>query len=195
MKKIILLVISSLLFIGSANAQKGGVAILDIDAVARELGVEANVKATLQKMQDNLNTELNKTKANFESQLKNVQTQAGATPNDETKVQMVRAKQQLNGEFERLRQQAQRTLAQERVTRINQFREKLKPLAMEAAKAKGLSVVIMKITPPVFGYTDDVDITKDTIARAVKAGLKEKVIAPAPAKPAAAPATDKKKTN
>ena len=185
MKKLTLLAITSLLFVATANAQnKGGVAVLDIDAVARELGVEASVKAALQAMGTNLNMELNKTKASFEAQLRNEQTQAGDNPDEKTKVKMIQLKNQLNTEFARLKQQAQRTLAQERVTRITQFREKLKPIAMAAAKAKGLSIVLMKVTPPVYGYTADVDITKDTIARAVKAGLKEKT----PAKPAAAPA-------
>jgi len=202
MKKLTLIIISSLLLVGTSNAQKGGVAILDIDAVARELGVEDSVKTLLQTMQDNLNIELKKTQASFQAQMKNVETLAGPNPNEDQKRQLLQANQRLNGEFNKLRQQAQRTLQQERITRINQFREKLKPLALEAAKAKGLDVVIMKVTPPVYAYADSVDITVDTVARAVKAGLKEKASAkpaaapaatptakPAPAKPAAKPAT------
>lgn len=194
MKKLTLLIISSLLLVGTSHAQKGGVAILDIDAVARELGVEDSVKTLLQTMQDNLNIELKKTQASFQAQMKNIETLAGPNPNEDQKAQLLQANQRLNSEFNKLRQQAQRTLQQERITRINQFREKLKPLALEAAKAKGLDVVIMKVTPPVYAYSDSVDITVDTAARAVKAGLKEKTsVKPAatpavtPAKPAAAP--------
>lgn len=189
MKKVTLLAISSLFLVGSAFTQNnGGVAILDIDAVARELGVEGSVKTLLQTMQDNLNIELKRTQANFQAQMKNIETLAGPNPNEDQKRQLLQANQRLNGEFNRLRQQAQRTLQQERITRINQFREKLKPLALAAAKAKGLDVVIMKVTPPVYAYTDGVDITVDTVARAVKAGLKEKAPVAAPAKPAATPA-------
>ncbi len=196
MKKLTLLVISGLLLTGSSYAQNGGVAILDIDAVARELGVEGSVKSSLQTMQDNLNMELKKTQANFQAQMKNAETQAGPNPNDIQKRQLLQANQQLNAEFNRLKGQAQQTLAKERITKINQFREKLKPLALEAAKAKGLSIVIMKVTPPVYAYTDSVDITLDTIDRAVKAGLKVKAAsaaptaapAPAPTKPTPAPA-------
>ena len=190
MKKLTLLIISSLLLVGTSHAQKGGVAILDIDAVARELGVEDSVKTLLQTMQDNLNIELKKTQASFQAQMKNVETLAGPNPNEDQKRQLLQANQRLNSEFNKLRQQAQRTLQQERITRINQFREKLKPIALDAAKAKGLDVVIMKVTPPVYAYSDSVDITVDTAARAVKAGLKEKASAKpaaAPAKPAAAP--------
>ena len=197
MKKVILLTILSLFAISSTNAQNGGVAVLDIDSVAQELGVEAAVKADLQSMQDNLNVELQKTQANFQAQMNSAEKSAGETPTDEQKRQLVTTNQQLNAEFNRLKAQAQQTLAAERITKINQFREKLKPIAQEAAKAKGLSVVIMKVTPPVFAYTDEVDITADTTKRAIAAGLKEKprpVAAPAPSTPApSTPAKGKEK--
>lgn len=194
MKRAILLIISFLLVIAPAHAQKGGVAILDIDAVARELGVEAAVKASLQKMQDGLNADLKKAQANLQAQMKNVETQAGPNPTKEQQQQLLRANQQLNQEFNRMKAQAQQTLQQERVTQINQFRDKLKPIALAAAKTRGLDVVIMKVTPPIYAYSDGVDITADTTARAVKAGLKEKappsaapVPSSAPSKPTAKP--------
>ncbi len=201
MKKLLILSISALAFAATANAQNGGVAILDIDAVARELGIEDAVKNQLLTMQNGLNGELQKAQANLQAQMKGAEQAAGAAPTDDQKRQLVSTNQQLNGQFNQLKAQAQQTLAQERVNKINAFREQLKPIALAAAKAKGLSVVLMKVTPPVYAYGDEVDITKATTEAALKAGMKaQATVAPAPvpvpapiAAPVAAPAGEKGK--
>ena len=48
-------------------------------------------------------------------------------------------------------------------------------MALKAAKAVGLDVVLMKVTPPVFAYDTSVDITQETIRMALEAGLQVKV--------------------
>jgi len=189
MKKLLTLSFSVLLLAVSASAQNGGVAILDIDAVARALGVEEAVKNDLQSMQNGLNGELQKAQANLQAQMKNAEQVAGTNPNEQQKAQLVQTNQQLDAQFNQLKAQAQQTLAQERVKKINDFREKLKPIALEAAKAKGLGVVLMQVTPPVYAFDEAVDITAATTDAAKKAGMETKSTAPAPAAPApAAPA-------
>jgi hypothetical protein len=58
---------------------------------------------------------------------------------------------------------------------INEFRLRLEPIAMMAAKQKGLEIVLMKTTPPVFTYAKEVDITAETTKLAVEAGMKVEV--------------------
>jgi hypothetical protein len=104
----------------------------------------------------------------------------------------VATNQQLNEEFNRLKAQAQNTLAQERVRMINEFRVRLEPIALKAAQEIGLEVVLMKVTPPVFTYSNTVDITQATTKMALDAGMQVKsgdvTNAPAPA-PGSAPTT------
>ena len=184
MKKLLLTTIATLALTLSAQAQKGGVAILDIDAVARNLGVEEKVRVDLVSMQNNLNAELQKTQQTLQSQMAGVEQSAGENPTEEQRRQILATNQQLNAEFNRLKQQAQQQLANERVRLINEFRIKLEPIALDAAREKGLEVVLMKVTPPVFAYGPEVDITDDTTALAIEAGMNVEV----PAEPAAAPA-------
>ena len=185
MKKLFLATIATFAFALIANADSGGVAILDIDEVARQLGVEEKVRVDLLTMQNTLNGELQKTQSNLQNQMAGVEQAAGQNPTEEQRRQILATNQQLNSEFNRLKNQAQQTLANERVRLINEFRIKLEPIALDAARAKDLHVVMMKVTPPVFAYDPSVDITADTTKLAIEAGMK--VVAAAPATPAATP--------
>lgn len=187
MKKILFATLASVVFASVASAQSGGVAVLDIDAVARQLGVEEKVRVDLIGMQNSLNQELQKTQGALQNQMMGVERAAGQNPTEEQRRQIVATNQQLNSEFNRLKSQAQNTLAQERVRLINEFRIQLEPIALKAAKAKGMDVVLMKVTPPVFAYTAAVDITEDTAKLAEEAGMKVEVTAAPAAAPAATP--------
>jgi Skp family chaperone for outer membrane proteins len=187
MKKLLLATLTLVLCANASHAQQGGVAVLDIDAVARELGIEEKVRVDLVSMQNSLNMELQKTQAALQNQMLGVERAAGQNPTEEQRRQIVATNQQLNSEFNRLKAQAQNTLAQERVRLINEFRIQLEPYALEAAKAKGLHVVLMKVTPPVFTYAAEVDITEDTAKLAADAGMKVEAAAAPAATPAATP--------
>ena len=167
-------------------AQKGGVAILDIDEVARQLGVEEKVRVELLNMQNSLNADLQRTQTTMQNQMSGVEKAAGENPTEEQQKQIFATNQQLNEEFNRIKSQAQQTLAQERVRMINEFRVRLEPIALKAAEAQGLEVVLMKVTPPVFAYATSVDITQATTKLALDAGMQ--VTAPAETAPVAAPA-------
>lgn len=193
MKSILLSTFALLAFALPAAAQKGGVAVLDIDEVARQLGVEEKVRVDLLNMQNNLNADLQRTQETMQKQMTGVEEAAGENPSEEQKRQIIATNQQLNEEFNRLKAQAQNTLAQERVRMINEFRIRLEPIALKAAQELGLEVVLMKVTPPVFTYATNVDITQSTVKLALEAGMQVKAAevtnAPAPAATPAAPST------
>ena len=175
MKNLLLTACITIFFAVPGQAQSGGVAILDIDAVARELGVEDQVRVDLITMQSDLNAELQRTQATMQAQMNNVEQGAGENPSDSDRQKVLQTNQQLNLEFNRLKNQAQQNLAQERVRMINEFRIRLEPVALMAAKKKGLDVVLMKTTPPVFTHSKEVDITEETTKLAIEAGMKVEV--------------------
>lgn len=174
MKKLLLTAFSVFALTLPAMAQKGGVAIIDIDEVARQLGVEEKVRVDLLNMQNNLNADLQRTQTTMQNQMAGVEKAAGENPTDEQKKQIVATNQQLNEEFNRIKAQAQQTLAQERVRMISDFRVRLEPIALKAAAEIGLEVVLMKVTPPVFAYANSVDITQATTKMALDAGMQVK---------------------
>jgi Skp family chaperone for outer membrane proteins len=192
MKSFLLGSFALLVFAFPAAAQKGGVAVLDIDEVAKQLGVEEKVRVDLLTMQNNLNADLQRTQETMQKQMTGVEQAAGENPTEEQKREIMATNQQLNEEFNRLKAQAQNTLAQERVRMINEFRVRLEPIALKAAQEAGLEVVLMKVTPPVFTYATSVEITQTTVKLALEAGMQVKAAevtnAPAPDAPAATPA-------
>jgi len=131
-------------------------------------------------MQTNLNADLQRTQTTMQNQMSGVEKAAGETPTDEQKRQIMATNQQLNEEFNRIKGQAQQTLAQERVRMINEFRIRLEPIALKAAQAQGLEVVLMKVTPPVFTYDSSVDVTQATVKMALEAGMQVKASELAP---------------
>ncbi len=185
MKKSIVSLLVACVFILPAVAQKGGVAILDIDAVAKQLGVEEKVRVDLLNIQNSLNAELQKAQTTMQTQMNGVEKAAGEKPTEEQRKQIVATNQQLNDEFNRMKSQAQQNLAQERVRMISEFRTRLEPIALKAAKAIGLEVVVMK-NAPVFAFDASVDITQETTRLALEAGMQVQPSALAPAVPAPA---------
>lgn len=171
--------LAAIFILGAPVVHAGGVAVLDIDAVARALGVEEQVRVKLEKLEANLNTELKNAQAQLQSQMEGVEQAAGENPSEDEIRQIRATGQQLNSEFNRLRGQAKQALDQERVRLINEFRIKLEPIAKEAAAEKGLDVVLMKVTPPVFAFATEADVTEDTIRLAIEAGMKVENSAPA----------------
>jgi len=192
MKSLLLALLTLLAVAFPAIAQKGGVAVLDLDEVARQLGVEEKVRVDLLSMQNNLNADLKRTQETMQKQMAGVEQAAGEAPTEEQKREIMATNQQLNEEFNRLKNQAQSTLAQERVRLINEFRVRLEPIALQAAQGAGLEVVLMKVTPPVFAHASSVDITQATTKLALEAGMQVKTSgvtnAPEPSRPSAIPA-------
>lgn len=200
MKKLLpLVIILSTAFSFTARAQKGGVAVLDIDEVARVLNVDDALLLDLKGLEKTLNTQLSQYRQNMQSQMNNAEVQAGQQRSEEVQQQLLNFNRKLNRDFGTLKTQASQKLTMARITKINEFRKKLEPIAQEAAKAVGLEVVLTK-TPQVFVFTESVDITKDVIERAKAAGLEAKVevqipseteapAAPAPAETAPDPAS------
>lgn len=173
-----------------AQAQNGGAAVLDIDKVAQELGIDQSVLTELQQIEANLNNQLAQVRGNLQTQMNQLEARAGQQPTPEIQAQLLEANRKLNADFNQVRAQAQNQLAAARIQRINEFRDKLRPIALDAAKAKGLQVVLT-LTPQVYANDESVDITAEVIKAAVAAGLKQE--APAPAAAPAAPATPEAK--
>lgn len=153
-------------------AQKGSVAVLDIDKVAKELRIDQTVQSELKAIEANLNAQLNQVRANLQAQMTQLETKASQQQTPEAQAQLVNANRKLNADFSSVRAEAQNRLNAARLQRVNDFREKLRPIAKEAAKERGLDVVLT-IVPEVYSYDESVDITADVIDRAKKAGMEQ----------------------
>jgi len=159
------LAMAGAMFAPVAKAQQGGVAIVDVDAVAREIGADKQVLEALKQAQDNLNSRLKDTQAAMQKQFDEAVVKAGGDKaTDEQKQQLAQFNQRLQDQFSQYKGQAQVTLNREQAKLVLAFREKVRPVALEIAKGKGLDVVLQK-SDQVIGFAESVDISKEVVAK------------------------------
>jgi Skp family chaperone for outer membrane proteins len=161
------------------SGTKGGVAIVDLDEVARRLGREAEMSQSIQSAAGALNQRLTAVQKDAEGKLKAIQAELGTDPNPEEAQQFVRQARSAQIQFNQLKQQAQQQLGNHRRQLVSQFRQETQPVAAKVAKQKGFTTVVTRNDAVVFSYYDAVDITDDVIAL---------MSAEAPARPAPKPA-------
>ena len=169
----------------SVQAQQGGVAVLDIDKVAAAVGVEDNVKQELKVIEENLNAQLKTVQTELQARFDNMRAQVGPQPTQEQAQQLANINGQLTQQLNQSRTQAQSQLNAKQFELVSSFRDSVKPVALEIAKSKGLTVVV---TPDqsLFAWDDSVDITEEVTAK-MMATLPKKDATATPAAPAATP--------
>jgi Skp family chaperone for outer membrane proteins len=160
----------------------GGVAVIDLDEVAKRLGRDVDMVNSMQQAQTSLNQQLANIQTNFQKQFEDTKKDFGEQPTDEQQQHLTTLGKQINGKLNETVQQARNNLSQHRVSLINRFREEVKPTALAAASERGLSVVATKNDTVIFAHGSSVDITD----RVVELMLARAASKPAPA---AAPRT------
>jgi len=177
--KLITVVAGCTLTLNSAKAQ--GVAIVDLDAVAQELGVLEFIKVTLENSEFDKVAALTETQKALQAKMDKAITDAGAKPNEkldklspEKQREVAIVNRELETQFQQSRAQAAQAIEIEKLKMIEAFRQELKPHAQAVAKKRGMSVVLNKVMPPVYAFEDSADITKELTDVAKKAGLTKK---------------------
>lgn len=171
----------------SASNANRGVAVIDLDEVAKRLGRDVVMQESLQQAAGTLNQQFAAIQASYESKFEETKSEVGEAPTDEQAQQLNALGQQLNLRLNQTRQVAQTKLSQHRLQLINLFREEVKPIARQVAKERGLDVVVSKNDTVIFAFTPAADITEQVIERMIAA-------APAHVKPSAA-TTDRVERN
>lgn len=163
----------------SVKAQ--GVAIVDLDAVAQELGVLDFIRITLENSEFDKRAELTATQKTLQAQMDKAITDAGAKPNEkldklapEKQREVAIINRDLETKFQQSRAQAAQAIEIEKLKMIDDFRQELKPHALAVAKKNKMTVVLNKVMPPVYAFEESVDITKELTEVAKKAGLTRK---------------------
>jgi Skp family chaperone for outer membrane proteins len=154
---------------------KAGVAVVDLDKVAQELGRDTQMKGELIGQQNSLAKDLGAIQKNFEGQLAKMKEELGEEPAPE-KLQ----------EFSKAKQVAQfmSKITTRRDQLIGEFRTEARPVAEKIAKSVGATAVMTRNDAVIFSYDNTIDITDQVIAE-----MKANPTKPA-AKPAAAPKSD-----
>jgi len=150
------------------NEPSGGVAVVDLDEVARHVGADVEIAQAVKAREANLNSQLNTMKTNYVQQLKHRKELYGDEPTDEQSNQLVSISRQINVNLATAKRKAVDHLSSHRSKLIMQFREQVSPVARDIAKQRGLSLVVPKNEGWLLAVDESVDIT-DEVATSLKA--------------------------
>ena len=162
-----------------------GVAVVDLDEVAKQLGKDVTLAKAIRQGQDSLNQQLR----DFQSTLKQKYRQKAEELEAEPAAGQggPEARQQqlalLEGQFNLQLNQAQRTAQSELKAHqsrlVQRFREEVKPVAREVAAQRALGVVVTKNESVLLAFDDAHDITAAVVAKLRAKGSATRAEAPA----------------
>jgi Skp family chaperone for outer membrane proteins len=141
----------------------GTVAVIDLDRVAQQLGQDRQITQSLQLHQGSLQKQLEELAAAYDQQLAKQREKAEAGGEAERDVTLASWQQQAQATLGKARQDFEGKLASHRTQLVQQFREQVKPFARDAARRRGLSIIVTRNESVVFDFVDAVDITDDVV--------------------------------
>jgi len=153
-----------------SSSAKGGVALIDLDAVAKRLGRDVSIVQELKMAAGPLGEQLTAAQKEAREKFESFRQSLSARPTDADNQKLVDLERDLNLELQQKQQQAQQELNTKQATLINRFREEVRPVAMKIASDKGLGVVLLKSDALVLGNEPALDITDDVVAELTRNG-------------------------
>jgi Skp family chaperone for outer membrane proteins len=144
-------------------SSSGGLAVVDLDVVAKSIGRTQEINELLRVRQNALNQELEKLQTKFNQEIAEKKKEHSNPPTDEEKALEAQWEKNKLALQLQAKQQATQALQAYRQEQLIAFRNEIKPLAQEVAAARGLSVVIPKNEGFLLSVDPGVDITADVI--------------------------------
>ena len=145
------------------NRAPQGVAVVDLDEVARQLGRDAEMLQSFQSQADLLSNALKQVQEKTVAQLTEYKKGLGEDISVEEARSFQKLQQAANIKFNQLRGEADRHLSAHRQQLVKKFREDAQPLARRIAQEKGFATVVTKNDSFLFSFDETVDITKDVV--------------------------------
>ena len=153
----------------------GGVAVVDLDKVAKELGRDVLMTNDLKANQTHLAEQLSTVEKNAIEKLNELKAELGVDAADEKKAEFAQKAQGTQIQFNNLQKKAVAAISQRRDALVAAFRAEARPVAEKIAKSQGATAVMTRNDAFLFSFDNTIDITDAVIAE-MKAN---------PAKPAA----------
>jgi len=148
----------------SASAAKGGMAVIDLDHVAKTIGRTQEINDSWQVRKSALDQALQQAQSKFREEIANKKAEFGEQPTDEQKTQLAAMERDATNRLLQAGRKAQADLENFRNQMVAQFRAEIRPFAQQVASSKGLSIVIPKNEGFLLSVDPGVDITNDVIS-------------------------------
>ncbi len=161
---------------GSSNqtqvAMINSFAVIDLDLIAARVGQDKALQQALNQTAASLNNQLAQQRKNFqqrvileEQKLVKQEQESNERRTLEQQQQLEALVQNLNATMARSRAVSQQQLSAQQIQLIQQFRSKVRPIAMEVARERGISIILTKNESMLFAYDQAFDISEEVIRR------------------------------
>jgi len=178
---------------GGAAAPAGGIAVVDLNEIARGLGRDQQMQQAVSQLHEELQGQLARMKDDLNAQWQAKSQEYGANPTPEQQAELERLAENMRRHAVAQQAKVQPVLVGETQQLVRRLREEVKPYARDIAKARGLTMVVPKNENWLLTFDPSVDITADVVDAMKKAGLAAPVreaaseLATRPAPPAQPP--------
>lgn len=143
---------------------QGGVAVVDLDRVAKELGREVQMTNDLKATQSNVANQLAIVEKNAVEKLNELKADLGEDAADDQKAEFAKTFQGTQIQFNNFQKKAVAVINQRRDTLIASFRAEARPATEKVAKSHGASAVMTRNDAFLFSFDNTIDITDEVIA-------------------------------
>jgi len=153
------------------TARLSGVAVVDLDEVARQLGRDVSLAKSIRDGQVTLNRQLRDfqttLKESYREKAEKLNAEPASAPGAEEarQKQLAELQRQLNLQLGEAQRTAQNELKAHQKRLIEQFRSEVKPVARDVAAQRGLGVVVTKNETVLLTFDDAHDITQAVVAK------------------------------
>ena len=141
-----------------------GIAIIDLNAIAKATGQEEIIQQQAQAARDELNVQLQEAATSLEAQLNEEREKLGDSPTQEQTQQFQQLAAQAQQQYAQAQQQAQQQAQIYQNNLVMALREKIQPVVAEVAKMRGASVVYLS-DMTLFWFEPQADLTDEVIAK------------------------------
>lgn len=159
--------------LGCGTADPGaGVAMVDVNAVARALGRDDVIEQRIETANRELTTQLLQVAQSLQQQLAAMEDDAGE--DEAGRAQLAEATAKANRELQQTQRAARQQLQRYRAGVVSEFLNEVRPHAAEIAAARGAKLVLTAATNMIW-FDASIDITDEVIA-----AMRARASAPAP---------------
>ena len=142
----------------------GGVAVVDLDRVAKELGRDVQMLNDLRANQNDLAGKLSAIEKSAVAQLNELKSGLGESPEREQLQEFAQKKQTAQVNLGNLQKQAVTAIGQRRDQLVANFRQEARPVVERIAKSQGANAVITRNETILFSFDNTIDITDAVVA-------------------------------
>jgi len=176
--------IAGLLGCNGGQNPSGGVAVIDLDLVAKRIGRQQKLEQELTEKQRELNSQLQAYEVSLRQLFDRKKQEIGGQPAAQQQRQLTQISNQLNAQFVQAQRGVNTNLNRQKQELIAEFRQEVVPFARQVANDRGLYIVITKNEALYLTYDPALDITEEVAERMLAAKGKESVNSPPPSQEA-----------